>query len=337
MRQIFTIFWDSYRLLTAKKLFWVALGLSVLIALIYASISIGDQGISIFFGAFSFGDYGTGMPDFLAQYMYLQIFTDILVPFWLGLFAIMLALISVCSIFPEFLKGGSIDVAVSKPISRVTLFFTKYFSSLLFVAIQVFVFCMIVFFAFGLRMESWNFGIFWAVPLILFVFSLIYSVAVLTGVWTKSTLLSLLMAFLVWGISWGIQVAESWTYQFAYTAPASGMSVDLTDGQTEEVGEPQEPIPGLVKFHRGVKAIGGPLPKTRDATYLLKSKIKIDGKPLTQRSAFISPDEINSENEIKAREDFESRHSEAYVIGTSLAFEVVILSLACFIFVRRDY
>ena len=59
MRQILTILWDSYRLLMAKKLFWVALGLSVFLAVIYASISIGRSEITIFFGAWSIelGDF----------------------------------------------------------------------------------------------------------------------------------------------------------------------------------------------------------------------------------------------------------------------------------------
>ena len=287
MRQIFTIFWDSYRLLTAKKLFWIALGISVLISLLYASVKMGEDGISVLFGAYSFGDEDFVVPEQIGRFIYLSVFANYLVPLWLGLFAIVLALISVCSVFPNFLESGSIDVAVSKPINRVTLFLTKYVSSLLFVGIQVFVFCLIVFVGFGLRMESWNFSIFWAVPLIVFVFSLIYSVAVLTAVWTKSTLLSLLIAFLVWGLSWGIQVLESWSYRIAYTAPAQGLSIDYSTGESEVKEEAQEENVAIAKVHRFLKTMGTPLPKTRDATYLLKTKITIDGKDLTRAENFL--------------------------------------------------
>ncbi|WP_435895335.1 hypothetical protein [Oceaniferula spumae] len=333
-----TIVWDSYRLLTAKKLFWVALGFSILIAMIYASISFQEEGISVLFGAYALESDMLNSKGPLAKFLYLTMFTDMLVPFWLGLFAIVLALISVCSIFPNFLEGGSIDVAVSKPISRLTLFIVKYLSSLLFVGIQVAVFCLIVFVAFGLRMESWNFGIFWAIPLIVFVFSLVYCVAVLTAVCTKSTMLSLLMAFLVWGVSWGVQVAESFIYKIAYVMPAAGMSVDYATGESQSGGEPEEADPGLAKFHRGIKMVEAPLPKTREATYLLKKKIKIDGKDLTQATSFIETDDDDPQrNHLKATEAYENRHSEAYIVGTSLAFELVILSIAGFIFVRKDY
>ena len=338
MRQIFTIFWDSYRLLTAKKLFWIALGISVLIALLYASIKIGEDGISVLFGAYSFGDGGPVVPSIYGKYLYLYVFAEFLVPFWLGLFAIVLALISVCSVFPDFLEGGSIDVAVSKPISRIVLFFAKYVSGLLFVAIQVFVFCLIVFIGFGLRMESWNFDIFWAVPLIVFVFSLIYSVAVLTAVWTKSTLLSLLIAFLVWGLSWGVQFLESMVYHAAYSAPTQGVAIDYSTGESETGVESLEEDEFLSKIHGMIKMVGRPLPKTRDATYLLQTKIKIDGKDLTRRENFLEDSgDAFIANENKALESHANRHSDGYVIGTSLAFEAVMLSLACFIFVRRDY
>lgn len=339
MRQIMTIFWDSYRLLTAKKLFWVALGFSILIATIYASISFQKDGISVLFGAYTMESGILNSTGPFAKYLYLTMFTDVLVPFWLGLFAIVLALISVCPVFPNFLEGGSIDIAVSKPISRVTLFVTKYISSLFFVGIQVFVFSFIVFVAFGLRMESWNFGIFWAVPLIVFVFSLIYCVAVLVAVWTKSTLLSLLMAFLIWGVSWGIQMAEGVIYRMAFTAPSSGMRVDFETGETEKTDAPREPDAGLAKLHRVIKMVEAPLPKTREATYLLKKKIKIDGRDLTQAASFIVADDDDDweKNQLAATQDYENRHSELFIVGTSLAFELVVLSLAGFIFVRRDY
>ena len=41
--------------------------------------------------------------------------------------------------------------------------------------------------------------------------------------------------------------------------------------------------------------------------------------------------------EAKAMEDYDNRHSVAYIVGSSLAFEVFILGIACFIFVRKDF
>ncbi|MBT8036088.1 MAG: hypothetical protein KJO21_00960 [Verrucomicrobiae bacterium] len=338
MRQIITIIWDSYRLLAAKKLFWVSLALSTLVALIYASIGFGPDGVSVLFGAYEWENETFNSQNPLMEYLYLLLFTNVVVPFWLGWFALLLALISVCSVFPHFLQNGSIDVAISKPISRVTLFVTKYLSSLLVVVIQVLVFCLIVFLAIGLRLDSWNVTIFWAVPLIVFVFSLIFSVSVLMAVWTRSTMLSLLVALLVWGISWGSQVSESLIYKAAYVVPAQGIEMDLGTGEAKQTREPKEVNADLARLHRVIKWVEAPLPKTRDAIYLLKKKITINGRNLTQTTGFMDSGADDFDQSVSAAdEDYQNRHSEAYIIGTSLAFELVVISLACFSFVRKDY
>lgn len=338
MRQILTILWDSYRLLMAKKLFWVALGLSVFLAVIYASISIGRSEITIFFGAWSIelGDLFL-FDEESASHLYLLLFSSVFVRFWLGGMAIALGLISVCSVFPDFMKAGSIDVVVSKPVSRVALFFTKYIGGLIFVGAQVLAFCLIVFFAIGFRTGEWVPSIFHAVWLIVFSFSLIYCTAVLTSVWTRSTLLSLLVAFLVWGVSWGVQVAESWIYTTTYTLAKLGVDMDFGEGTSEVTGTEREPESGMVKAHNIVKAVEAPLPKSREVTFLLKRKIVINGRSLAEPPEDMEHYAPNEIQNARAQYAHENRHSDLYILGTSFAFEVVILGLACFSFVRKDY
>jgi hypothetical protein len=273
-----------------------------------------------------------------AEYLYMLIFTDYLVPWWLGSFALVLALISVCPVFPDFLKTGSIDVAISKPMSRTTLFLIKYLGSLLFVAIQVLVFCVIVFVAQGARMNIWNPEIFWAVILLTFVFSLIYSVAVLVAVLTRSVLFSLLMALLVWGTTLSIQWAESALYKFTYVVPAMGMSIDLKTGESMQSSEEGQVDEGMESFYQKLKAVAAPLPKTRDATYLLKKKVTLRGKNMTMETEFMAEDSSDYQmREAKAMEDYHNRHSTAYIVGTSLAFEVFVLGIACWVFTRKDF
>ena len=289
-----TILWDSYRLLAAKKLFWIVLFLTVLIAMMYASVGFTPEGISVLFGAYQIESELIVEGSMFAEYLYMMIFTDYLVPWWLGLFALVLALISVCPIFPDFLKTGSIDVAISKPMSRLSLFLVKYLGSLLFVAIQVLVFCVIVFIAHGVRLNAWNLEIFWAVLLLTFVFSLIYCVSVLTAVLTRSSLFSLLVALLVWGVTLSIQWSESIMYKATYVMPASGLSINMKTGETKEAGEELDTSSEMEKFYGIVRAIGMPLPKTRDATYLLRKKVTVRGKNMTMSSAFLE-DEASDE------------------------------------------
>ena len=118
MREALTILWDSFRLLQAKKLFWIALGISMLVALVYASIGFDAQGMTLFFGAKSFENplLREDRPE--AATFYAMLFTDVIVRYWLAWFAVGLALLSTASIFPDFIAEGSIGISHSKPVSR---------------------------------------------------------------------------------------------------------------------------------------------------------------------------------------------------------------------------
>ena len=47
MRVFLTVLGDSIRLLRARALFWVAIGISVLIAVIYMSIGFNEKGLGM--------------------------------------------------------------------------------------------------------------------------------------------------------------------------------------------------------------------------------------------------------------------------------------------------
>ena len=120
--------------------------------------------------------------------------------------------------------------------------------------------------------------------------------------------------------------------------PASGLSINMKTGETKEAGEELDTSSEMEKFYGIVRAIGMPLPKTRDATYLLRKKVTVRGKNMTMSSAFLEDEASASELlEAKAMEDYDNRHSVAYIVGSSLAFEVFILGIACFIFVHKDF
>ena len=142
----------------------------------------------------------------------------------------------------------------------------------------------------------------------------------------------------MWGVTLGVQWTESLMYRLTYSAPAQGMKFDGSSEMQEPSDEALEPDEGMKKFYNIVKMVGAPLPKTREATYMLKKKMTIRGKRMTNMSEFLESGASDKERrDAKVEEDYKNRHSDVYVIGTSLAFECVILGLAGFIFVRKDY
>lgn len=342
MRQEMTLLLDSFRLLQAKKLFWVAVGISGLVGLIYASIGFTETGMSMWFGLQTFDNPVIRAGTAEAEAFYLLLFTDLIVRFWLAWFAVALALISTSSIFPEFLREGAVEMLLSKPLGRLRLFIWKYLGSLLFVAVQVLLLTLLAFVAIGWRLGEWNFSVFWAVPLVTFVFSMIYCIAVLIGVLSRSTLFALLGAGMFWAGTLLVQWTEDAIYKFAYMMPAMGVSVDMQTGQVTEA-EQDDGGGAMGRAHSTVKAIAAPLPKTRECTVYLKRMIHFDKRdsPLAgmDLGMLLSGEIPDSDREEMSGviEAYEKRHGTFYVIGTSFGFEIIVLALAYWRFSRKDY
>ena len=338
MRQVLAILWESYRMLRARVLFWVVLGISICAALMFASIGVTDDGYSVLFGLWEMQSDMINAKSGYAELFYLVIFTNVMVKWRLGYLAIALALISCSSIFPEFLAAGSVYVAVSKPSSGTRLFLIKYMGSLLFVFLQVGVFTLIAFLALGIRLGHWNWSIFWSVPILVFVFSMIYCFGVLVSVWTRSTMLSLLAMLILWGVTLLVQWTEGALYGLSYSSADAGQRVDLRTGDVYEA--PESEFDGMKKAHRVCKMIAWPLPKTREVTLMINEKIKTDksNQSLSGMSflAFAGQDTMEEFQGASAKKSA-SRHSLFYVLGSSALFEMFVLALACWKFSRKDY
>lgn len=338
MIQAYTILLDSLRMLRASKLFWVSIWISTFVALVYASIGFTNTGMSVGFGLFDFDIPIMRKGTRESETFYLLLFTDVIVRFWLGWFSMVLALISTCSIFPQFLQVGSIELALSKPVSRLRLFLLKYLGGLLFVAVQTGLFCLVAFIAIGLRLEEWSFSIFWAVPIITFAFSLIYCVGVAIGVMTRSTVFALLGALLFWALTLVAQWTEDAVYKMAYVLPEVGMGMNFSSGQFEEA--PEDSSQGLKKTYASIQSITAVLPKTRECTLSLKRLIRFN-----ERESLLTGVDLGSVfagNDMdpaikRAMEKYELRHTWFALIGTSLIFEILVLAGAATIFIRRDY
>ena len=73
----------------------------------------------------------------------------------------------------------------------------KFATSLLFVLLQVTLFCVGVFLCMGIRLGDWEWKIFAAIPVVTLFFSYLFSVNVLFGVWTRSALAALLITMML--------------------------------------------------------------------------------------------------------------------------------------------
>jgi ABC-type transport system involved in multi-copper enzyme maturation permease subunit len=357
---------DSYRELNNKKMFWIILVLSGLFVLMYASIGFGESGMSIFFGLWNIENEFLTSDSPLSRTLYRAIFSSFVVALWLAWIAVILALISTASIFPDFIAGGSIDLVLCRPVKRVTVFFMKYVSSLLFVAVQVSIVCVGAFLCMGLRLGDWEWRLFAAIPIVLLFFSYLFSICVLVGVWTRSTLAALLLTMLAWFSFYALNQAEAilGSFQAQFTlrlenwepeagvedsADASAATTDDPDASvgSDEVDETRASIETLDKWRKRVRLIKTPFPKT-DLTIALLDKLLLRDTDINLMDIMNGNFQMNAQGEFVPQRDQDAEvmvrtiaqyidRSPQYIIGTSLAFEAVMLGLACFIFVRRDY
>ncbi len=352
MTQTCAIFLEAYRSLNSKKLFWITLILSGLVVLCFAAVGVNPHGLKLLFWQVDSNALNSNAipPDQFYKGMFVTIGIDV----WLAWIALILALISTAGIFPDLVNAGSIELFVSKPISRLRLFFTEYLSGLLFAALQVTVFSVACFLVIGLRGGAWEPGLFLAVPLVVCVFSYLFSVCVFLGVATRSTIAALLLTLLFWFVISGVSAAEGGLLLFRKMEQHGTSLTAVQMEQTNRVSRPvsaqhrksrptdraaaedkvSNEVTVLGVAHEVAYDVKTVLPKTGETIQLLqRSLIKAANLPELQGG----PEERKM---LAAKRDaveaIQSR-SITWVLGTSLGFEAVVLCFAALIFCRRDY
>ena len=140
MNQTLALLHDAYRELNAKRMFWIVLVISSLVVLAFLTIGVTNNPRA-YVQHITLMGVRTPLPAMLSRAaMFKLAFTTLGIKLWLTWVAMILAIISTSSMFPDLMTGGSIDLYLCKPISRLRLFLTKYVAGLLFVALQVTVF-----------------------------------------------------------------------------------------------------------------------------------------------------------------------------------------------------
>jgi type IV secretory pathway VirB3-like protein len=362
--QTWALLVDAYRELNSKKLFWITMFLSISVILVLALFGVNDEGLT-----FLKFHWNTGFLD--PHLFYRAIFLSLIViGIWLSWGAVILALISTAGTFPDLIAGGEIDLYLSKPISRLRLFLTKYFTSLLFVTLQLTLFSLGCYLVVGWRTHEWRPSLFLAIPLIVLLFSYIYVFCVLIGIWTRSTIAALLLAILLWLFFSGVQRTENILAVFRLgleksihrtetdlrlaqsqaNEPAhvlfdlqAGLARKRINTDTERLQELRENLSRLAIFENLARGLEAVVPKTLETTNMLDRYLlpgEDTGADNDQPSRGPQPMGIDTRDFQLASLEIQHRsrtRSIGYVIGTSLVCEGVVLAIAAWIFCRRDY
>jgi ABC-type transport system involved in multi-copper enzyme maturation permease subunit len=206
MNQTFALLLDAYRELNAKRLFWFTLVISGLVVAIFAMLGNNERGLTVLWWTAELPWLSTSIIP--AEEFHKLFFVNLGLGMWLTWIAMILALVSTASIFPDFLAGGAIELTLSKPIGRLRLFVTKYVAALLFVGLQVGIFTLASFLVIGFRGGGWIPAIFLAVPIVVLVFSYLFSISVLIGTLWRSTIAALMLTLLAWGLIFIVNTSD---------------------------------------------------------------------------------------------------------------------------------
>ncbi len=382
LRQTLALFVDAVRRLRAAKLFWIALGLSLLVSGLFGIVSINAQGLHILiYGQLDLPGLSTDVID--ADAFYKILFLTLGVGIWLAWAAIILALISTADLIPSLIADGSADLYLSRPLNRIRLLLTRYATGLLFVAAQAACFAVASILVIKLRGGIWLPGLLWTIPMVVIFFSLLYCISSLVGLLTGSSIAAILITLLVWFLSWGVDTADqvilqqreqarelvTWrngqlefnreqAYKFRNASEvAQSAIVQNEEPLREAVARAEERYQSWWNTHRILMWVKAPLPKTGETLAVLRRQLvsaadldSIGGdfdeereRRAIERAERRGEDVEEAVAEERAEEVGESEADKRYVnrplwwsIGTSFAFQGVMLGIACIVFARRD-
>jgi hypothetical protein len=356
--QTVAIFVDAYRDLNSRKLFWITLILSAVFVAAFALLGVDNNGLKI-------ATAHIDMPLPQAQYMFKFIFRIVIIGIWLTWAATILALVSTSGIFPDLITGGSIDLYLSKPLSRGRLFVTKYVAGLIFVSLQVIVVAVGGYLIMGWRGHEWLPQLFWAIPIVICFFSYLFAICVFFGVLTRSTIAALLMTIGAWGMLAVIDIAEPALLSAhdsevreadRLDADARDEALFKSDDASASTGPTTAERAQIERdwawrtdvAHRILYGIKTVTPKTADTIDLLNRYVftdeeversirpprrlgttRPDGDPMADQQSRVEGAQ-DTAREVRSR-------SVGWVVGTSLLFELVLVTWAGWIFCRRDY
>ncbi len=253
LRQTMALLIDAVRRLRAAKLFWITLGLSLLVAASFGLVGINSVGLHFpFYGTLQNGLLNTTIIP--ADAFYKLMFLVLGVSIWLSWASIILALISTADLIPSLASDGSADLYLSRPVGRVRLLLTRYTTGLLFAAAQAACFSVAAIFVIGLRGGVWLPALLWTIPAIVVFFSFLYCVSALVGLSSRNSIAAILATLLVWFFSWGVDTADQALLQQREQA---AVEVEYTQFDLEQNAQLQSSLREASEIARSTAAGNG--------------------------------------------------------------------------------
>ena len=112
-------------------------------------------------------------------------------------FGLFLSIFSASSFIPHMLEKGSIDLLLSKPVSRAQIIIGKFLGGFLVVLINIAFLVGGIWILIGLKLGIWNAEILLTILTISFTFAVLYSLIIFIGIISQSSILAMMITYLI--------------------------------------------------------------------------------------------------------------------------------------------
>jgi ABC-type transport system involved in multi-copper enzyme maturation permease subunit len=178
---------------------------SVIIGLFAFGIKLSADGSAIIFFGAEIPEPRSPIP--VAELLLLQLYNGS------SSLITLLGLFGTAGLIPSLLEKGTIDLFLSKPISRANIFLSRCAGALTGIAFNIIYFTLGIWVVFGIKLGVWHWG-FLATSLVSsYIFGCFFAVAALVGTYAQSTGVAIILAYLVSLLSGALETRELFLYR----------------------------------------------------------------------------------------------------------------------------
>jgi hypothetical protein len=154
-----------------------------------------------------------------------------------GVVGLIAAIIVTSTVIPQMFEPGSITLLLSKPVWRSALLTAKFFGACAFVLLNVTLLIVGLWLIAGFRLELWNQGMLWCIPIFVFMFMIYYTISAFTGLIWKSAIISVVLTvvfyFACLGLDFTHEISRGLIVEgnrFNRVVDADGTLIAVTEG-----------------------------------------------------------------------------------------------------------
>jgi ABC-type transport system involved in multi-copper enzyme maturation permease subunit len=178
---------------------------TVIIGLYAFGIKLSADGSAIIF-------FGSAIPEprahiTVAEFLLLQLYNGS------SSLITLLGLFGTAGLIPSLLEKGTVDLFLSKPITRSNIFLSRCVGALTVIAVNILYFTLGIWMVFGIKLGVWHWG-FLATSLVSsYMFGCFFAVAALVGMYAQSAGVAIILAFGVSLLSGALETREVFLYR----------------------------------------------------------------------------------------------------------------------------